>query len=69
MSTSQQCHQRNFLVREAEQEVRRLARILARTESPSTTIKVKVQLAEAKRQLRKTQEWREEHVAECGVLV
>lgn len=69
MSSCRQCTVRDLTVRDDEGEVRRLARVLARTESPTTKRKALSQLAVAKRQLDKSRQFREEHQAECGVLV
>jgi len=69
MSACRTCTNRDLTVRDDEQEVRRLARVLSRTESPSTAVRVKGQLAVAKRQLDKARLFRDEHAAECGVLV
>jgi hypothetical protein len=69
VSACQQCNNRDLHVRDDEMEVRRLARVLARTEKPATVTRTKMQLAAARRQLDKSRQWRDEHQSECGVLV
>jgi len=68
MSGCRQCNIRNITVREDEATVRRLARVIQRTDNPTTLTKVKLQLAEAKRQLTRARDFRDEHAAECGAL-
>lgn len=69
MSACRTCDVRDLMVRSDENEVRRLARALFRTDNPGTETRIKMQIAEAKRQLTRSRQFREEHQAECGVLV
>lgn len=69
MRSCRQCNTRAMAVREDKNAIAALARAVYRTDNPTTAARLKQELAEAKRQLTRSEAWREEHEAECGVLV
>lgn len=64
-----ECRGRDMRVHEAKTAIARLARALYRTDNPTTLARLRAELAEEKRQLKRSETFRDEHAAVCGVLV